>query len=42
MLKGLLILAYLVAVGGMVLFLLTYEEPRHGQEDDEGDGAGGC
>lgn len=40
MLKGLLILAYLVAVGGMFYLLLTYEEPSHGrskvQDPDDG------
>lgn len=39
MLKGLLIVAYLVAVCGVFYFLLTYEEPGHGrkvQDPDDG------
>ena len=35
MLKVLCVVAFLVAVGGMLYKLLTYEEPGHGREEDD-------
>lgn len=35
MLKVLCVIAFLVAVGGMLYKLLTYEEPGHGHEEDD-------
>lgn len=37
MLKALCVIAFLVAVGGMLYKLLTYEEPGHGHEEDPRD-----
>ena len=37
MLKAICVIAFLVAVGGMLFKLLTYREPGHGREEDRRD-----